>query len=121
MKPFAALLIVPPHAGDDLKNPGSLRFVPVRVDVIDRAMGRARVAQRFAGKEESKWVSFDLLATTPAIAMAKAEKHLSPLLARAPLNAMAVTTAGAENTPKSLLHEVAANQGQNPAPGEEVH
>ncbi len=102
MKPFAALLIVPPHGGDFQKTPGSLRFVPVRVESVAKATGRAVCVQRNAGTEERKEVAFTYLATTPAVAIEKAALFLSPLLARAPLTAMGVTTAGAaENAPQT--------------------
>jgi len=90
MNPFPALLIRPPAGGGSYSEAVSIR--PVRVDEVNRKTGLAKVTARAGSVEESRWVSFEHLASTPEKAAELLAPIFSTLIGRAPKTALAVET-----------------------------
>ena len=101
--PFTALLIRPPTTptGDRATYSDTLTVRPVRVDKLDHGNRRALVTARLGAVEESRWVSFDNLATSEAAALEKIRPHFAALSGRAPKPALGVKTPDRTAAPSS--------------------
>jgi hypothetical protein len=99
MKPFPALLIRPPAGGGSYSEAVSIR--PVRVDEVNRETGLAKVAARIGSVEESRWVAFEFLASSPERAAQILAPIFSALISRAPKTALAVTTENGAEKPEN--------------------
>jgi hypothetical protein len=88
---------------------------PVRVDDVNRETGLAKVAARIGSVEESRWVAFDHLASSPERAAQILAPIFSALISRAPKTALAVMTEnGAEKPETARKAETAPETAPQP-------